>query len=59
MQNILVVSETKSYLVLSVEEQLRKLEYNMIEVEAKIEAISEVKESIDAILLYVILSFGR
>jgi len=53
MQNILVVSETKSYLVLSVEEQLRKLEYNMIEVEAKIEAISEVKESIDAILLYV------
>jgi len=53
MHNILVVSKTKSYLVLSVEEQLKKLEYNMIEVDAKIDAISEVKASIDAILLYV------
>ena len=52
MHNILVVSKTRSYLVLSVEEQLKKLEYNMIEVEAKINAISEVKENIDAVLLY-------
>ena len=53
MHNILVVSETRSYLVMSVEEQLKKLEYNMIEVEAKISAISDVKAPIDAILLYV------
>lgn len=53
MHNILVVSKTRSYLVLSVEEQLKKLEYNMIEVEAKIDEISDVKESIDAVLLYV------
>lgn len=53
MHNILVVSETRSYLVMSVEEQLKKMDYNMIEVEAKINAISDVKESIDAILLYV------
>lgn len=53
MHNILVVSKTRSYLVLSVEEQLKKLEYNMIEVDAKIDDISDVKESIDAILLYV------
>ena len=52
MHNILVVAKTRSYLVLSVEEQLKKLEYNMIEVEAKINAISEVKENIDAVLLY-------
>ena len=53
MHNILVVSETRSYLVMSVEEQLKKMDYNMIEVEAKIGSISEVKEDIAAILLYV------
>ncbi len=53
MHNILVVSVTKSYLVMSVEEQLKKLDYNMIEVPAKMNAISEVKEDIAAILLYV------
>lgn len=53
MHNILVVSKTRSYLVMSVEEQLKKLEYNMIEVEAKIEAISAVKKDIVAILMYV------
>lgn len=53
MYNILVVSKTRSYLVMSVEEQLKKREYNMIEVEAKINEISEVKEDVAAILLYV------
>ena len=52
MHNILVVSKTRGYLVLSVEEQLKKLEYNIIEVDAKIDDISDVKASIDAILLY-------
>jgi len=53
MHNILVVSRNRSYLVMSVEEQLKKMDYNMIEVEAKVNALSEVKEGIDAILLYV------
>jgi len=53
MHNILVVSKTRSYLVMSVEEQLKKMDYNMIEVEARINAISEVKDDIAAILLYV------
>ena len=53
MHNILVVSKTKSYLVLSVAEQLKKLDYNMIEADAKIEVLNGIKESIDAILLYV------
>jgi len=53
MHNILAVSKTKSYLMLSVEEQLKKLEYNMIEADAKIEELNGIKESIDAILLYV------
>ena len=53
MHNILVVFKTRSYLVMSVEEQLKKMDYNMIEVEAKISDISNVNEDIAAILLYV------
>ena len=59
MHNILVVSRTRSYLVMSVEEQLKKLEYHMVEVDAKIDDISEVKASIDAILLYVEPEMGE
>ena len=53
MHNILVVYKTRSYLVMSVEEQLKKMDYNMIEVEAKISDISNVNEDIAVILLYV------
>ena len=52
MHNILVVSKNKSYLVMSVEEQLKKLNYNLIETEVKIDDISNVKADIAAILLY-------
>lgn len=52
MHNILVVTETKSYIVLSIEEQLKKNGYQMMQVRADIEEISAVKETIDAILLY-------
>jgi len=52
MHNILVVSKNKSYFVMSVEEELKKLNYNFLEVEVKIDAISEIKEEIAAILLY-------
>lgn len=53
MHNILVVSETKSYLVTSIEEQLKKLEYEIVKTEADITAISNIKQPIDAIVLYV------
>lgn len=52
MHNILVVSKNKSYLVMSVEEQLKKLSYNLIEVDVKIDAISDIEEDIAAVLLY-------
>ena len=52
MHNILVVSKNKSYFVMSVEEELKKINYNFLEVEVKIDAISEIKEEIAAILLY-------
>lgn len=53
MHNILVVSETKSYLINSIEEQLKKLHYEITRAEADIEQISSIKKAIDAVLLYV------
>ena len=53
MYNILVVSESRSYLVMSVEEQLKKKNYNMIEVGADVKEMNDIKEDIAAILLYV------
>ena len=53
MQNILVVSKNKSYLVMSVAEQLKKLNYHLLEAEVKIEDISNIKDEIAAVLLYI------
>lgn len=53
MHNILVVTETKSYIVLSIEDQLKKLDYKITQVRADIEEISAVKEPMDAIILYI------
>ena len=53
MHNILVVTETKSYIVLAIEEQLKKLDYKITQVCADIDEISAVKESMDAIILYI------
>lgn len=53
MHNILVVTETKSYIVLAIEEQLKKLDYKITQVCADIDEISAVKEPMDAIILYI------
>lgn len=53
MHNILVVTETKSYIVLSIEEQLKKLDYKITQVRADIDEISAIKEPMDAIVLYI------
>lgn len=53
MHNILVVTETKSYIVLSIEEQLKKLDYKITQVRADVDEISAVKEPMDAIILYI------
>ena len=52
MHNILVVTETNSYLVLSIEEQLKKSGYQIKQVHAEVEEISAIKDPMDAILLY-------
>lgn len=53
MQNILVVMEKNSFLLISMMEQLKELEYNTIPVELDIQQISKIKENFEVILLYM------
>lgn len=54
MYHILIVSQTKSYLLTSIEEQIKGLEeYKVLRAQADIDEISSIKEPLDAILLYV------
>lgn len=52
MHNILIFTEIRSYLNISLEEQLKGLGYNVITVGASINDINDVKEDITAILIY-------
>ena len=53
MHNILVFTEIRSYLNISLEEQLKELAYNVINVGTGINEINEIKEDITAILIYL------
>ena len=53
MHNILVFTEIRSYLNISLEEQLKELEYNIINVGTGINEINEIEENITAILMYL------
>lgn len=50
--NILVFSETRGYLNITMEEQLKGLGYNVIAVGADINEINAIKEDITAVLMY-------
>lgn len=52
MHNILVFTAIRSYLNISMEEQLEKLGYNIITVGTNINEINAVKEKITAIMIY-------
>lgn len=52
MHNILVFTEVRSYLNISIEEQLKNLEYNVITVGPSVNEINDVKEDITAVLMY-------
>lgn len=52
MYNILVFTEIRSYLNISLEEQLKELGYNIINVGTSINDVNAVKDEITAILLY-------
>ena len=51
MKNLLFVTETKGYLILSLKEKLQG-SYNVITVSAKVDEISKIKEPLSAILIY-------
>ena len=53
MQNILVVMEKSSFLPMSMIEQLKELEYNIISAELDIEELSKLKESFEVVLLFM------
>ena len=53
MHNILVFTEIRGYLNISLEEQLKNLEYNIINVGTGINEINEIEDNITAILMYL------
>ncbi len=53
MHNILFFTEIRSYLNISIEEQLKNLNYNIINVGTGINEVNEVKEQLTAILMYL------
>ena len=52
MQNILLVVDTPSYLVVQLEEKLQTAQYNVITVAPDVNVIHGVKEEVSAILIY-------
>lgn len=52
MHNILIFTEIRSYLNISLEEQLKGLGYNIINVGTSVNDINDIKEDITAILVY-------
>lgn len=52
MHNILVFTEVRSYLNISIEDQLKALNYNIINVGTSVNEVNSVKEDITAILVY-------
>ena len=52
MHNILIYTENRSYLTMSLENFLAELGYNIINVGTKVNEIDDVKEKIEAIIIY-------
>ena len=53
MQNILIVTEKNSFLVISAMEQFEALGYNVVMAELDVQKISKLKEVFEALILYV------
>lgn len=53
MQNILVIMEKNNFIVRSTMDQLKELRYNTISAELDIEQISKLKDTFEAVLLYM------
>ena len=52
MHNILIYSDSRTYLTISLENHLMELGYDIINVGTKVNDIDEIKDNIDAIVIY-------
>lgn len=59
MQNIMIISEVQSYLIVSLKERFEEAEYNVITVRADIDIISKNTEPISIIILYTDEKLGE
>lgn len=51
MQNVILIMNTQSYIITSVKTQLEE-KYHVIQIEAEIEQLQSIKDSVDAIVIY-------
>ena len=59
MQNIMIISEVQSYLIVSLKERFEEAEYNVITVRADIDMISKNTEPVSIIILYTDEKLGE
>lgn len=59
MQNIMIISEVQSYLIVSLKERFEEAEYNVITVRADIDIISKNTEPVSVIILYTDEKLGE
>ena len=52
MENILIISDTQSYLLVSLQKKFEEAEYNIINAKADLEELSKIKEQSDAIFIF-------
>lgn len=53
MQNVVIISQVQSYLIVSLKDRFERAEYDVITVKADIDAINQIEDPIGIILLYV------
>ena len=53
MQNVMIITQVQSYLLVSLREWFEKAGYNVFIIKADIDIINMIEEPIDAIVLYV------
>ncbi|MCM1123430.1 MAG: response regulator [Eubacterium sp.] len=59
MQNVVIVSQIQSYLIVSLKDWFERAEYEVITVKADIDAINQIDEQIGIFLLYVDEKMGE
>lgn len=52
MQNILIIAESQSYLIVSLKEKLEEASFNVIIEKADVTAINKIKEPVNGIIIY-------